>query len=78
MIGFLLLAMLLCMAAGCLTNYIGVECMRIACEFVGSDAIGAFLTGILFIIIGTACYVAFTICGRALLLHIKEVIKNES
>lgn len=76
MIGFLLLAMLLCMAAGCLINYIGVECIRMALELVGGDAIGVFLAGILFIIIGTAGFVSFTICGRALLLRIKEVIKN--
>lgn len=78
MIGFLLLAMLLWMAAGCLMNYIGVECMRMALELAGGDAIGAFLTGILFIIIGTAGFVSFTMCGRALLLRVKEVIKNES
>lgn len=72
----IIICLLLCVAIGTFTNYIGIEVIMCAFEFAGGKAIGCFFGGMLLIILSLIMFNLFALCGKLLIEQIKYILKG--
>lgn len=68
---------IICAVIGSVANYVGVDCMRMAFEMSGGEAIGRFSLGILAILASLVTFSLFALCGKLFIDELKEKIKGD-